>query len=341
MTTPSTWLTVAATAAGPAAWGTTYFVTTEWLPADRPLLAGTLRALPAGLIIIALTGKLPKGVWWYRTAVLGMLNIGLFFALLFYSAYRLPGGVAATLGAVQPLVVAVLAVPLLRQPLRMRGIVFGVAGVVGVAMMVLRGHASLNTAGVMAGLGGAASMALGIVLAKRWGRPPDVEVLPFTGWLLAAGGAVLLPVAFAAEGLPPRLTAENVGGLGYLALVNTTLAYWLWLRGIDRLPAKNVAFMLLVAPAVAVLVGVVVLHEQLTAIQVLGLLLALGSMLLAQLQSTPGAAAREKSTKPQHVDDGARDRNPTACGQPLERPSCNTRHEPSHWVETPAPAPLT
>jgi probable blue pigment (indigoidine) exporter len=307
----STWLTVAATAAGPAAWGTTYFVTTEWLPADRPLLAGTLRALPAGLIIIGLTRTLPKGGWWYRATVLGLLNIGLFFALLFYSAYRLPGGVAATLGAAQPLLVALLAVPLLRQRLQLRSVVFGVAGVAGVAMMVLRGDAALDAAGVLAGLGGAASMALGIVLAKRWGRPPGVDVLSFTGWLLAAGGAVLLPVALAVEGLPPRLTAVNIGGFGYLALVNTTLAYWLWLRGIDRLPAGNVAFMLLVAPAVAVLIGVVVLHEHLAPIQVVGLLLAFGSMVLAQLQPTPGAAGQPTSTQPR----------------------------PSHQPPTPAPVP--
>jgi probable blue pigment (indigoidine) exporter len=307
----STWLTVAATAAGPAAWGTTYVVTTEWLPADRPLLAGTLRALPAGLVIIGLTRTLPKGMWWYRAAVLGLLNIGLFFALLFYSAYRLPGGVAATLGAAQPLLVALLAVPLLRQRLQLRSVVFGVAGVAGVAMMVLRGNAALDAAGVLAGLGGAASMALGIVTAKRWGRPSGVDVLPFTGWLLAAGGAVLLPVALVVEGLPPRLTAVNVGGFGYLALVNTTLAYWLWLRGIDRLPAKNVAFMLLVAPAVAVLIGVVVLHEHLAPIQVVGLLLALGSMVLAQLQPTPTAADQPRSTQPR----------------------------PSHQSPTPAPVP--
>ena len=311
-TNRSTWLTVAATSAGPAAWGTTYFVTTEWLPADRPLLAGTLRALPAGLIIIGLTRMLPKGEWWYRAAVLGVLNIGLFFALLFYSAYRLPGGVAATLGAAQPLLVALLAVPLLRQQLRMRSVIFGVVGVVGVAMMVLRGNAVLDAVGVLAGLGGAASMALGIVLAKRWGRPPGVDVLPFTGWLLAAGGAVILPVAFAVEGLPARLTAVNIGGFGYLALVNTTLAYWLWLRGIDRLPAKNVAFMLLVAPAVAVLIGVVALHEHLTPIQLGGLLLALASMVLAQLQPTPGAAERPTSTKPPRLDGAAEIRKPAA-----------------------------
>ena len=43
----------ATTALAPAAWGTTYLVTTELLPPGRPLLAGALRALPAGLVLAA------------------------------------------------------------------------------------------------------------------------------------------------------------------------------------------------------------------------------------------------------------------------------------------------
>jgi drug/metabolite transporter (DMT)-like permease len=78
----------------PAVWGTTYIVTTELLPPGRPLLTAALRALPAGLLLLAVTRRLPHGDWWWRAAVLGTLNIGAFFALLFISAYRLPGGVA-------------------------------------------------------------------------------------------------------------------------------------------------------------------------------------------------------------------------------------------------------
>lgn len=79
------------TALAPAAWGTTYLTTTELLPPGRPLLAGTLRALPAGLVLAAATKRRPVGAWWAKAFVLGTLNIGGFFALLFVAAYRLPG----------------------------------------------------------------------------------------------------------------------------------------------------------------------------------------------------------------------------------------------------------
>ena len=92
----------AITALAPISWGTTYIVATEFLPPGHPLLVAALRALPVGLLLTIALRKLPQGIWWWRILVLGGLNIGIFQALLFVAAYRLPGGVAATAGAIQP-----------------------------------------------------------------------------------------------------------------------------------------------------------------------------------------------------------------------------------------------
>jgi probable blue pigment (indigoidine) exporter len=274
------WAVTALTAVAPVTWGTTYVVTTEWLPPDRPLLAATVRALPAGLLLVAAGRVLPRGDWWWKAAVLGTLNIGAFFALLFVAAYRLPGGVAAVLGAVQPLVVALLALPLLAQPLRARTFVLGGAGVAGVALVVLTDAARLDGPGVLAGLAGTVCMGAGVVLTKRWGRP--VPVLAFTGWQLAAGGILLLPLALAVEGLPTTVTAGEVGGFLYLAVVNTAVAYVLWLRGIGLLPADRVSFLALLSPVVAAAAGWVLLGQSLGPLQLAGVVLALGSVVLAQ-----------------------------------------------------------
>ncbi|WP_322973532.1 EamA family transporter [Actinacidiphila yanglinensis] len=158
-------------ALAPSVWGTTYYVTTEYLPPDRPLLAGVLRALPAGLLLVAVGRRLPHGVWWWRSLVLGALNIGAFFALLFVAAYRLPGGVAATIGALQPLLVAVLSAGLLGDRLTARTVLTGLAGVLGVSLLVLRSGARLDALGVAAALGSAVVMAVGVVLSKRWPAP--------------------------------------------------------------------------------------------------------------------------------------------------------------------------
>lgn len=282
------------TALTPTSWGTTYIVTTELLPHDRPFLAAMLRALPAGLALLLFARVLPRGAWWWKAALLGALNIGAFFALLFVSAERLPGGVAATLGAIGPIIVTLLSWPVLGLRPAVRGLLAGVVGLAGVALLVLTPRASLDAVGVLAGLGAAVSMAAGIVLTKRWGRP--VPLLAFTGWQLSVGGLMLVPLVLAAEGLPSSVTAGQAGGFAYLAFGNTALAYVLWFRGIERLPASAVSFLALLSPIVATLLGYLVLDQSLSALQLGGMLLAAlglvgGQLVAARPRVRPAAVA--------------------------------------------------
>ncbi len=274
---------VAALAAiGPATWGTTYVTTTELLPPDRPLLAAALRALPAGLILLALTRRLPRGDWWWKAAVLGMLNFGAFFPLLFFGAYRLPGGVASTISAVMPLLVAGLGAGVLKVRPTRRTLITGLVGVMGVALLVLRGSAAVDATGIAAMLAATTLMALAVVLSKRWGRPEGVSLLTLTGWQLTAGGLVLAPLALTAEGLPDHFTGANIAGYAYLGVIGTAIAYALWFRGIERLPASSVSFLGLTNPVVATLAGLLLLGQTLTFWQVGGLLLVLASVVLGQ-----------------------------------------------------------
>lgn len=269
------------TASAPIAWGTTYWVTSELLPPGHPLWAGLLRALPAGVVLLALSGRLPHGSWWWRAGVLGTLNIGAFFALLFVAAYRLPGGVAATLGATGPLVVALLAHRLADERLTVHRIACGLAGVLGVGLLVLRGNAALDAVGVAAGMLGVLSMSLGTVLSKRWGNP--TTPLAFAGWQLTAGGLALAPLAVALEGSLPRLDAGAVAGYLWLGIVGAAVAYVLWFRGIGTLPVGSVAFLALLSPVVATLIGVGLVGEHMTSMQWLGFAVALGALALAQV----------------------------------------------------------
>ena len=84
------------TALAPAVWGSTYLVTTEALPDGYPVTLAALRALPAGLLLLAITRCVPPRAWLGRAFALGSFNFALFWVLLFVAAYRLPGGVAAT-----------------------------------------------------------------------------------------------------------------------------------------------------------------------------------------------------------------------------------------------------
>ncbi|MFD3652360.1 EamA family transporter [Streptomyces sp. NPDC058620] len=274
---------IAALAAiGPATWGTTYVTTTELLPPDRPLLAAALRALPAGLILLALTRRLPRGDWWWKATVLGMLNFGAFFPLLFFGAYHLPGGVASTVSAVTPLLVAGFGAGVLKIRPTRRTLIAGLVGVAGVGLLVLRGNAEVDPAGIVAMLAATVLMALAVVLSKRWGRPEGVSLLALTGWQLTVGGLVLAPLALTTEGLPDHLTGTNIAGYAYLGVIGTAVAYALWFRGIERLPASSVSFLGLTNPVVATLAGLLFLGQTLTAWQVGGLALVIGSVALGQ-----------------------------------------------------------
>jgi probable blue pigment (indigoidine) exporter len=274
------------TAIAPAIWGTTYLVTTELLPQNYPLTVAMLRALPAGLLLLLLVRRIPSGIWWGRVFVLGALNFSIFWGMLFVAAYRLPGGVAATVGAIQPLIVIFLARLLLGAPIRALAIIAALAGIVGVALLILTPQAALDPIGIAAGLIGAGAMAGGTVLSRRW--QPPVSPLTFTAWQLTAGGVLLLPAAFLLEPSLPELTGSNLLGFTYLGLLGGAATYFLWFRGIARLEPSMVSPLALLSPVTAVILGWLALGESLSAVQILGMIMVFGSVWLGQrVQSRP------------------------------------------------------
>ena len=279
------------TAIAPAIWGSTYVVTTEFLPHGYPLTVAMLRALPAGLILLLIVRQLPHGIWWARSFILGALNFSFFWAMLFISAYRLPGGVAATVGAIQPLIVVVLARIFIGNPIRLLTVVGGFAGISGVALLVLTPRAALDPIGVAAGLAGAVSMAFGTVLSRHW--QPPVSPLTFTAWQLTAGGLLLVPITLIMEPALPSLTLDNWLGFIWLGLVGGALAYIVWFRGLSRLEASAVAPLGFLSPLMATILGWAILGQALSALQMAGMVVVLFSVWLSQMAQTRKVAVGE------------------------------------------------
>jgi len=269
------------TALAPAIWGSTYLVTTEALPTGHPVMLAALRALPAGLILLALTRTLPSCVWILRSLVLGGLNFAVFWSLLFVSAYRLPGGVAAVLGAVQPLMVLALARVALGTKISPFAVAAALAGIFGVGLLILGPDAGFDPLGVAAGLGGAASMAAGTVLSRKW--QPPVPPLTFAAWQLTAGGVLLLPFGLLLEPALPPLTPLNFAGFAWIGLIGAGFTYWLWFRGLARLDPGSVSMLGMMSPLTAVVLGWIWLGQALTPLQMLGGLIVLGSVSIGQV----------------------------------------------------------
>ena len=264
------------TALAPLIWGSTYLVTTEFLPPDRPFTAALIRVLPAGLLLLAYTRRAPARGEWARVVVLGVLNIGLFQAMLFVSAYRLPGGLAATLSSTQTLMILLLGWLIGKNMPPKAAWGWAAAGVAGIALMVLSPQARFDGWGMAAALTGAAGMALGVYLSKHWRI--SLNALAFTGWQLLFGGLFLLPAALLLETPPDTLTAANIGGYLYLSLFGAVFAYALFFRGIAKLPPAVVSSLALLSPVCAFVLGWLFLGQSMDAKSLLGFALALASI---------------------------------------------------------------
>ena len=282
-TSSAVWLDALATALGPVIWGSTYIVTTELLPPDRPFTAALLRTLPAGLLLVLWCRRWPaSGDWvgWWRLMVLAALNIGVFQALLFVAAYRLPGGVAAVVGAVGPLVVMGLTWALDHRRPPALALVAGALGVLGMAALLLSPGARWDMVGVAAALVGTLCMAAGTFWSRRWRS--DLPVLAFTGWQLLAGGVMLAPVAWAVDPPLPALTPTHIAGYLYLSLAGALVAYALWFRGIARLPSVAVSSLGLLSPVTAVLLGWALLGQAMRGLSLVGMLGVVARVLAVQ-----------------------------------------------------------
>ncbi|MCU0261216.1 MAG: DMT family transporter [Ilumatobacteraceae bacterium] len=260
------------TLAAPVMWGTTYLTVTELLPDESPLVVAAMRVAPAGLVLLAVARStgwwVPTGADWLRTSALALFNFGVFFPLLTIAVERLPGGVAAAFGGLQPLFVAGLAAPLLgTRPTRTQ-IGIALAAGFGVALVAIRPGAGLDPVGIAAAIAATGSFALGVVLTKRFGA--SRHRIAATGWQLLIAAALLVPLALAVDGAPSAPTPANIAGYLHLSMIATAGAFLVWFHGIANLSVAAPPLLGLAAPVTGATLGWIVLDQSLTPLQLVG-----------------------------------------------------------------------
>ena len=264
----------------PTMWGTSYVVITELLPQGRPFLIASGRVLPASIVLIAIgwmrSRWRPRGPEWRHIALISVFNFSVFFPLLITGIYLLPGGVAAAVGGVQPLLVALVAWILLGERPKRLQLLVGVVAALGVSLVVLRPDAAFSTVGLLASLGANVSFAIGVVLTKKQPAPPSR--IAATGWQMLLGSVVLIPLSIVIEDQSPSVTTTNLLGFAYLSLVATGLGYYLWFSGIQRLPVAAPPLLGLSSPITGATMGWLILGEDLTALQLLGFAITISAV---------------------------------------------------------------
>jgi probable blue pigment (indigoidine) exporter len=281
----------AVTAIAPVAWGTNYFVTHEYLPTGHPLYGAVFRALPAGILLLCLARRLPHGVWWWRSLLLGVCNMGAFFALIYLASQLLPVSLASTIMSASPLTMALFAWALLAERPTVQVLAGAAAGIAGVCLLLGTGSSAVDLRGVAASVAALTMSSCGYVLAKKWGRADGP--LATTSWQLIAGGLVVIPFAIVVEGAPPTLDLPAIAGFAYVGLVATAIAFTAWFTGLRHLSAATVGLIGLLNPVTGVLLGVLVSGEVLTGRQLLGL----GLVLLGITLSRPARGSRVEARR--------------------------------------------
>jgi drug/metabolite transporter (DMT)-like permease len=204
---------------------------------------------------------------WVLTAVTGFLGFTLGYGLVFWGEQHIPAGLTAILFTTYPLFGMVFAHFLVSgEPItlqRLAGVVLGIAGVALIFGEQLVLGSSAAVLGSLAVVASAACAALSSVLIKARGGHLDPAALTVAQMLV--GAVPLLVAGILLEGSPLSLhwTPKAVLSLGYLAFVGSSLAFVLWYSLIRAIKVTTAQLLPFMNTLVAVILGAVVLDEQL------------------------------------------------------------------------------
>jgi drug/metabolite transporter, DME family len=212
------------------------------------------------------------------------------YQLAFFSAVARTGVAVGTVVAIgsAPLLTALVSRLTGGPRIGGRWLAATAGAIAGCAMLVLAGRSGgVDPLGVGLALVAGGSYAVYAVAASRLIRAglPETGVM---GAVFGIGALVLLPVAIASDSAWLG-TAAGAAVAGWLAVMTTVVAYLLYGGGLRRIRVSLAATIGLAEPAVATLLGLAVLHEGLSLVAGIGLVLLVASLMAAVL--APDAAA--------------------------------------------------
>ena len=269
-------------------WSTGFIVAKAIVPVADPDLFLAVRFVLAGVLflIVALAGRAPWPRWRDvpKHLLAGMLLQGGYLGGTYWAVGQgLAPSVMALLGALQPLLTAVLAIVVLREiPSRRTwsGLLLGATGValVMVPGLLARGSGALSASIVAIAMVAVLSLTGGTVLQKTSIATADLRA---SSVIQNAGAAVTVGLVACARGetrwiSSPALWASLAWAALVLSGLGTLLLVWMVRRG----RAANVASLLLLAPPLAAAESYLLFDDRLTAVQLAGFAIALVGVFL-------------------------------------------------------------
>lgn len=289
-------------------WGSTYTAIRIGVEQMPPLLFAGTRFLIAGAILMAWCRWRGMRLVWpaptmVRLGMIGLLLLGGGNVALVFVEKTVPSGLASLMWAGIPLYVALAEMILPGgEPLPGRGWVGIALGFAGLGLLVLpslqsglAGDRSLLIAlGEM--LAGTVSWAAGSILSRRSRLPVNSVVA--AAWQMVAAG-VLSTLLGTALGQWPQfhLNTAAVGSLAWLITCGSLIGYTCYVYLLEHVPVAKVSSNSYVNPVVAVLLGILVLHERPVASEIAGMafiVLAVFLLTTAQVKAKGARPAVEE-----------------------------------------------
>jgi drug/metabolite transporter (DMT)-like permease len=294
------WLALAAVY---VVWGSTYLAikfATESIP---PLLSGGIRFITASLILGTVL-LVRKGFAAYRitwrefggAALVGLLLLTAGNGMVALAEQYISSGLAALLVASVPLWLIVLRTVVRDRPhvLTMAGVLVGFVGVAGLS---LGGGTSVGTVGIVVILLASVSWSLGSFLSPRIPMPKDPFMASTIEMVAGGAGLLLLGTSFGEHLDIAAVTGRSWLAVAYLVVAGSLVAFtsYVWLLG--NAPISLVSTYAYVNPVVAVLLGMVVVGEQVTHGMLLaGALIVVGVALVVSTERHSPAVEADASS---------------------------------------------
>ncbi|QRP64139.1 EamA family transporter [Rhodanobacter sp. FDAARGOS 1247] len=175
------------------------------------------------------------------------------------------------------------------RPTRRHWIGVGLAAI-GLLCIIEPWHELGSALSTTLAIAGGAAWAAGTVLSKRMFQRHAPSVLNLTAWQMLLGGVVLGAIALAVPERAIEWNAAFVAGLAYSVLLASSLAWWLWSIVLQRLPTTVASISSLGVPIVSVLLAWLILHEQPSMMELLGIV-----FVLAGLVAVSGVGAKRRA----------------------------------------------
>ncbi len=272
-----------------AIWGSTWLVIRHGIADVPPFTAAALRfllAVPVMSGVAALLARREGGVAppWWLSAVMGTLNIGASFGIVYWSEQFLPSGLASILWGTFPILMAISShrfLPGERLSLRHGfGFPLGFAGVVVLFATDIRDIGPDAVKGACVLLASPLVVAVGTTLVKRHGGGVSSLLLNRNAIIIGAVWLSLLALLFERDA-PMHFTRGAVLSIVYLSLFGTVVTFGLYYWLLRHVKAYRMSMIPYVTPVIAVVLGALVDHDPVSWATLAGMALILGGIGLA------------------------------------------------------------